>query len=173
MPSSYKVGRKGQTVQVSRCRFCMGKRRRRQWADAEAAPREGVSWTLSPSRPPSPPFMIWGWGGGAQMLSVCSMCGLPRAGHWVEGGHSGIRAGQPLPSGAYILLGGYKHGHTQTNLKKILMFILERERERERQSMSRGGAERERETQNPKQAPGSELSAQSPTRALNSQTTSS
>ena len=28
--------------------------------------------------------------------------------------------------------------------------------------MSRGGAERERETQNPKQAPGSELSAQIP-----------
>ena len=34
-------------------------------------------------------------------------------------------------------------------------------RERERQSMS-GRAQRERETQNPKQAPGSELSAQSP-----------
>ena len=39
---------------------------------------------------------------------------------------------------------------------------------RKRKSMSRGGAERERETQNPKQAPGSELSAQSPTRGLNS-----
>ena len=36
--------------------------------------------------------------------------------------------------------------------------------------MSRGGAERERETQDLKQAPGSELSAQSPTRGLNSQT---
>ena len=36
--------------------------------------------------------------------------------------------------------------------------------------MSRGGAERERETQNPKQAPGSELSAQSPMRGSNSQT---
>ena len=35
--------------------------------------------------------------------------------------------------------------------------------------MSRGGAERG-ETQNPKQAPGSELSAQSPTRGSNSQT---
>ena len=41
-------------------------------------------------------------------------------------------------------------------------------RERERQSMSRGGAERERETQSLKQVPGSELSAQSPTRGLNS-----
>ena len=34
--------------------------------------------------------------------------------------------------------------------------------------MSRGGAERERETQDPKQAPGSELSAQSPTQGSNS-----
>ena len=36
-----------------------------------------------------------------------------------------------------------------------------RETETERQSVSGGGAERERETQNPKEAPGSELSAQS------------
>ena len=36
--------------------------------------------------------------------------------------------------------------------------------------MSGGGAERERETQNLKQAPGSELSAQSPTWGSNSQT---
>ena len=34
--------------------------------------------------------------------------------------------------------------------------------------MSGGGTERERETQNPKQAPGSELSAQSLTWGLNS-----
>ena len=33
-------------------------------------------------------------------------------------------------------------------------------RERGRESMSRGGGERERETKNPKQAPGSKLSAQ-------------
>ena len=40
------------------------------------------------------------------------------------------------------------------------MFIFESARERERR---RGGErERERETQDPKQAPGSELSAQSP-----------
>ena len=39
-------------------------------------------------------------------------------------------------------------------------------RERERERMSRGGAERE-ETQSPKQAPGSELSAQSPTQGSN------
>ena len=36
--------------------------------------------------------------------------------------------------------------------------------------MSGEGAERERETQNPKQAPGSELSAQSPTQGSNSET---
>ena len=35
--------------------------------------------------------------------------------------------------------------------------------------MSGGGAEREGETQNPKQAPGPELSAQSPTPGSNSQ----
>ena len=50
------------------------------------------------------------------------------------------------------------------------MFIseIDRERERERERMSGGGAERERETQNPKQAAGSELSAQSLTQGSNS-----
>ena len=48
------------------------------------------------------------------------------------------------------------------------MFIFERETDR--QSVSSGGAERERETQNLKQALSSELSAQSPTWGLNSQT---
>ena len=42
-------------------------------------------------------------------------------------------------------------------------------REIERQNVSRKGAERERETQNPKQVPSSELSAQSPMRGSNSQ----
>ena len=49
----------------------------------------------------------------------------------------------------------------------IYLFIFETER----QSMNGGGAERERETQNRKQAPGSEPSAQSPTRGSNSRTT--
>ena len=40
--------------------------------------------------------------------------------------------------------------------------------EREGQSISRGEAERERETQNLKQAPGSELSAESQTQGSNS-----
>ena len=56
-------------------------------------------------------------------------------------------------------------------LKIFLMFISERERESERnrerereRERDRGrGRERERETQNPKQALGSELSAQSDT----------
>ena len=47
----------------------------------------------------------------------------------------------------------------------MVLFIFETER----QSMSREG-QREGEPQNPKQAPGSELSAQSPTRGSNSQT---
>ena len=38
---------------------------------------------------------------------------------------------------------------------------------------NRGGTERERETQNPEQAPGSELSAQSPMQGLNSETVKS
>ena len=45
----------------------------------------------------------------------------------------------------------------------FLMLIFERKR----QSASRGGAERERETQNSKQAPGSELSAQNPMQGSN------
>ena len=45
-------------------------------------------------------------------------------------------------------------------------FIFETERETEHEQ----GGRRERETQNRKQAPGSELSAQSPTRGSNSQT---
>ena len=45
------------------------------------------------------------------------------------------------------------------------MFIFERERERERESKHELG--RGRETENPKQAPGSELSAQSPTQGSN------
>ena len=50
------------------------------------------------------------------------------------------------------------------------LFLREREREGKSERASRGGAERERETQNPKQDPGSEPSAQSPTRGLFSQT---
>ena len=46
------------------------------------------------------------------------------------------------------------------------MFIFKRER----QSMNGHGAETEKETQNPKQAPGSELSAQSATQGWNSET---
>ena len=44
----------------------------------------------------------------------------------------------------------------------MFLFIFERE------STQAGEGQRERETQNPKQAPGSELSAQSLTRGLNS-----
>ena len=51
------------------------------------------------------------------------------------------------------------------NFLNVYLFIFERER----QSVRGGGAERERETQNPKQAPGSELSVQSLMRGSNSQ----
>ena len=46
------------------------------------------------------------------------------------------------------------------------MFIFERERERERERKRE--REREGKIQNPKQAPGSELSAQNPMRGSNS-----
>ena len=50
-------------------------------------------------------------------------------------------------------------------LLNVYLFLRGRETESEW-----GGAEREWKTQNPKQAPGSELSAQSPTRGSNPQT---
>ena len=50
------------------------------------------------------------------------------------------------------------------------MFIFERQRERERDRVRMGEGQRERKTQNPMQAPGSELSAQSPTQGWNSRT---
>ena len=49
----------------------------------------------------------------------------------------------------------------------FLMFIFERERERERDRAQVGEGQRERETQNPKQVPGSELSAQNTTQSSN------
>ena len=51
----------------------------------------------------------------------------------------------------------------------IYLFLREREREREREH-EQGRAERERETQNLKQDPGSEPSAESPKWGSNSQT---
>ena len=56
-------------------------------------------------------------------------------------------------------------GLHRARLSQMLYLFL---REKERQSASWGGAERERETQNPKQAPDSEPSAQRPTRGSNS-----
>ena len=53
------------------------------------------------------------------------------------------------------------------------MFISERERERETETENEWGKGRESETQNPKQAPGSESSAQSLTWGSNSQIMSS
>ena len=50
----------------------------------------------------------------------------------------------------------------------LCLFLRERESERDRTQEEKG--QRERETQNLKQAPGSQLSAQSPMRGLNLQT---
>ena len=61
-----------------------------------------------------------------------------------------------------------QEGRRQTFKKiffNVYLFLRDTETECER-----GEGQRERETQNLKQAPGSELSAQSPTRGLNSQT---
>ena len=53
------------------------------------------------------------------------------------------------------------------------MFIYYFEGERERDRVQVGEGQRQRETQNARQAPGSELSAQSPTRGSNSWSTRS
>ena len=53
----------------------------------------------------------------------------------------------------------------------MFIYFWEREREKERETEhERGGAEKERETQNPKRAPGSELSAEGLMRGSNPQT---
>ena len=57
----------------------------------------------------------------------------------------------------------YLNKHVE--LKKIFFYFYLFLRDRERQRM-RGEGQGARETQNPKQAPGSELSVQSPTRGL-------
>ena len=62
--------------------------------------------------------------------------------------------------------------HFPVYLKKNFfefLFIFENERDR----VQAGEGQREREAQNPNQAPGSELSAQSPTQDLNSQAVTS
>ena len=55
-------------------------------------------------------------------------------------------------------------------IKKIFFNVYLFLRQRETGHEGGGGSERERETQNLEQAPGSELSARSPTRGSNSQT---
>ena len=52
-------------------------------------------------------------------------------------------------------------------VKKFFLHLFIFDRQRDRAQVERG---RERRRQNPKQAPGSELSAQSPMQGLNSQT---
>ena len=71
------------------------------------------------------------------------------------------------PPGSGESLGAGGDTFSRTFFFNVYSFLRERERERERASTSGGGAESERETQNPKQAPGSERSAQSPTRGSN------
>ena len=57
------------------------------------------------------------------------------------------------------------------SFKKIFpMFIFERERQRDRETELEWGRGRERGRHNPKQAPGSELSAQTPMWGSNSRT---
>ena len=60
-------------------------------------------------------------------------------------------------------------GNTVFTFFNVDLFIFERETEREKGR----GRERERKTLNLKQAPGSELSAQSPAQGSNSQTVGS
>ena len=71
----------------------------------------------------------------------------------MEHARSDSRAGESLREGTKCLF----------FLIFYRLFIFERETEHEQ-----GEGQREKETQNPKQAPGPELSAQSPTRGSNS-----
>ena len=59
------------------------------------------------------------------------------------------------------------------DFQEILNFLFDVLFLRQGETEQEEGSVRERETQNPKQAPGSELSAQSLTRGLNSQTSRS
>ena len=75
-----------------------------------------------------------------------------------------------LPAAGGPLIEGRTRNYlyTDMNRNRLLkyLFIFERERDR----MQAGEGQRARETQNPKQAPGSELSTQSPTQGSGSQT---
>ena len=72
-----------------------------------------------------------------------------------------------LMSSAHFLTGLFVSWMNSLNIFfNVYLFLRHRETEHERG----GGGQREMETQNPKQAPGSELSAQSPTRGSNSRT---
>ena len=52
---------------------------------------------------------------------------------------------------------------------KYFFYVYSFLRDTERERVQEGVGQREREVQNPKQAPGSELSAQSPMQGLNSE----
>ena len=67
------------------------------------------------------------------------------------------------PQTCFLISKSLSQHQTLISFLKIFFNVYFWERERERERTSRGRAERERETQNIKQAPGSELSAQSPT----------
>ena len=58
----------------------------------------------------------------------------------------------------------------ESSFFNVYLLLRERERQTDRQNMSGGGAERETHTQNMKQSPGSELSAQSLIQGSNPQT---
>ena len=74
---------------------------------------------------------------------------------WRGLGTSGVHSLPPIPD---------TRGTFSKNFFNVCLFLRQGETEHEQ------GRVRERETQNPKQAPSSELSAQSPTRGSNSQT---
>ena len=86
------------------------------------------------------------------------------SGLWhVAGGHVTVGTCGTLADA--VIIRELPVGHSEISKKKKLTFIQFLERERDRACAGEG--QRERETQNPKRAPGSELSAQSPTRGSN------
>ena len=111
----------------------------------------------------SPRRWCWHWGNGRRSLWTCRPP-LTCAGKQGDGGHTHWEpwAQNYTSSMKHVVLWGDFFFNFFFNVYLIF------ETERDRAWMGQG--QRERETQNPKQAPGSERSAQSPTRGSNSRT---
>ena len=141
-------------------------------------PAESTSSSLLPSlvlKYPSVPHLVSGLTSlGAGHPRRCEEVGHQGGGKSQGLESEGLADVRPCPPLCNVSLSSQRDTRCESFLyflKIVLRFSFERERETERESGR--GRKRERETQDPKRAPGSELSAQSPTRGSNSWTTRS